>query len=821
LEKILGGNMWEIMLIKSEVFQFPKRGAQVSYWGSVIAEEKNLNKTIKLMKEAKSFTDKQATKDFFLGINDEEDFVMSNYSYLWAMDKYDLDDLAKNLKTLKDATMPLITKNISEEQSKRRGKTANVPEEKRRGRYSWKKKNWQENIDFLIADIDEGRDVKENVKGLNAFIEDEPSYVKSNPIQSEDRKKLLLGLKNHKVLTTTRAEVLFDIKDESFEDEVKTSLKGIFEDWETKEESAAILFSKVFTTDNVDDDLKTLMADTSTSLQEIGVPSGAVVLGNEYPKLKKSALATHLGYKSAQQVGELELEPEKNYRVDNINTKKVKTYIHQFLTTTYLTKYLNELLPQGGKNYTGSLLGEIFVKRSAGNRPRLNRYLDVLLEENLDTVKADDYFETFRKALATRMFTNENKIRTDFIRDAVNIFLLENNRRDFVTPFSQKEGKDRMTPEELVEYTKMVKESIKGKINYKLFSVIDGVSPQAKVKDIQDRIAELVSAGGEWSEAYNEYVAITQEKVDKALNSMTEPIMKYLMSILESDNLRRVSRRVGVSEKDLQYIKDNPQLTSEQGIKRMIGKEQITLFNFEDNKSRRIATEFVRNLRENQRAARGYEAWKRANPEFKSMLVQENAIKFLYDARGYQSPEFDNTDVTDKFDALTSLQKGVATIIYDTLKGETKDGETTRPKRIGDLFKGKVKQSAKQMDFLELIHVIVNADGDIGQQGRFMKLFDRIDSALDKNRDLDLTQAEELPLLREIKQFANAIQAALKSIRNGLIEITEAKLNDIIDNQKEYRKKFDREVVTNKKKGTKTYFKIMDRLVELGLIVEA
>jgi hypothetical protein len=154
-------------------------------------------------------------------------------------------------------------------------------------------------------------------------------------------------------------------------------------------------------------------------------------------------------------------------------------------------------------------------------------------------------------------------------------------------------------------------------------------------------------------------------------------------------------------------------------------------------------------------------------------------------------------------------------------KGETKDGETTRPKRIGDLFKGKVKQSAKQMDFLELIHVIVNADGDIGQQGRFMKLFDRIDSALDKNRDLDLTQAEELPLLREIKQFANAIQAALKSIRNGLIEITEAKLNDIIDNQKEYRKKFDREVVTNKKKGTKTYFKIMDRLVELGLIVEA
>ena len=100
--------MWEIMLIKSEVFQFPKRGAQVSYWGSVIAEEKNLNKTIKLMKEAKSFTDKQATKDFFLGINDEEDFVMSNYSYLWAMDKYDLDDLAKNLKTLKDATMPLI-----------------------------------------------------------------------------------------------------------------------------------------------------------------------------------------------------------------------------------------------------------------------------------------------------------------------------------------------------------------------------------------------------------------------------------------------------------------------------------------------------------------------------------------------------------------------------------------------------------------------------------------------------------------------------------------------------------------------------------------
>ena len=40
------------------------------------------------------------------------------------------------------------------------------------------------------------------------------------------------------------------------------------------------------------------------------------------------------------------------------------------------------------------------------------------------------------------------------------------------------------------------------------------------------------------------------------------------------------------------------------------------------------------------------------------------------------------------------------------------------------------------MDFLELIHVIVNADGDIGQQGRFMKLFDRIDSALAKVIDV-------------------------------------------------------------------------------------
>jgi hypothetical protein len=56
--------MWEIMLIKSEVFQFPKRGAQVSYWGSVIAEEKNLNKTIKLMKQNHLLINKQQKTSF-------------------------------------------------------------------------------------------------------------------------------------------------------------------------------------------------------------------------------------------------------------------------------------------------------------------------------------------------------------------------------------------------------------------------------------------------------------------------------------------------------------------------------------------------------------------------------------------------------------------------------------------------------------------------------------------------------------------------------------------------------------------------------------
>ncbi len=809
--------MWELILVKSEVFQFPKRNAQVNYWGSVISTKENLNSMIEKMKAAKSFTDKQATKDFFLGITDEEDFVMSNYSYLWAMDKYDLDDLAENLKLLKEAVMPLIKANISEEQSKRsKQKTS----EQARGRYSWKKKSWKENVNNLINDIESGSNADENIKALNAFIEDESDYVKSNPISEEGKNKLLLGLKRHKAILTTRASIVFIVKNKSDYDEIKQTISEIFGDWETKTSDKEIIVMKTYTTDNADVEVKQLMLDLSHNLQEAGIPKMSLTVDEFSPKLTKSALAQHLGYKSQEQIGKLELEPEKNYKVAEIDTRKVKTYIHQFLNTTFISKYVSELLPEGDKGYTGSLLGEIFVKRKAGNRPRLNKYLDVLLEDSVDKAKADDYFESFRKALATRMFVNEDKIRTDFVRDAVNIFLLENNRRDFVTPFSTKgkrdketgEGEQRMTPEQIAQYTERVKNRIKDKVNYKLFSTIDGVSDTTKVKDIQNRIVELISEGGEWTEAYNEYEALTQEKVNKTLHSMTKPIMTYLFELLETDNLRRVARRHGMDEKELIHIRENPQLKSEEGITEDLGKEKVTLYHFEDTLSSRYAVKFVTMIRENSRAARAYEQWKRSNPQFKSMLVQEGAIKFLYDARGYQSPNFENQNVLDKFNTLSSLEKGVAAIIYETFKSK---------KSIRKLFEGKVRHSAKQMDFLELIHVIANADGELGETGRFERVWSKIESAFEKNSDMDIAQAEEIPFMAEIRLFSNKIKAALKSIKNGLQKVIENKLKDIIANQEKYKEKFDREIVTNEKRGTKTYFKIMDRLHELGLIVEA
>ena len=263
------------------------------------------------------------------------------------------------------------------------------------------------------------------------------------------------------------------------------------------------------------------------------------------------------------------------------------------------------------------------------------------------------------------------------------------------------------------------------------------------------------------------------------------------------------------------HIKDNSQVKK---VKKEIevGNSNFTIVEFVNNKSNQIAKEFVKVLREGNRASKEYRKFKRENPKFKSMNVQEDAINFLYDARGYQTPSFGKTETTEAFNQLTSLQKGLAAIIYERFESD---------KSIAELFDGKVKHSSKQMDFLELIHVIANADGDLGEKGRFNRVWSSIDSAINKvpkedKEDFILT-SDGVPFIREIKLFANKIIAALSSIKQGLMQVVENKLEDMVNNQPKYEKLFNRTIrEKGGQKRIKLYFKVYDRLEELGLISE-
>ena len=131
------------------------------------------------------------------------------------------------------------------------------------------------------------------------------------------------------------------------------------------------------------------------------------------------------------------------------------------------------------------------------------------------------------------------------------------------------------------------------------------------------------------------------------------------------------------------------------------------------------------------------------------------------------------------------------------------------------------------MDFLELIHVIANADADIGEKGRFERLWSSFDSSFNKlsklseeERESYIQTSDEVPFVKLIKQFANKIKSALTSIRNGLIDIIETKLEDLVNNPDDYEKKFDR-TIRDKKGAVRMQFKVYERLEQLGLISEA
>ena len=69
------------------------------------------------------------------------------------------------------------------------------------------------------------------------------------------------------------------------------------------------------------------------------------------------------------------------------------------------------------------------------------------------------------------------------------------------------------------------------------------------------------------------------------------------------------------------------------------------------------------------------------------------------------------------------------------------------------------------MDFLELIHVIANADADIGEKGRFERLWSSFDSAFNKLNELSEEERESyiqtsdtVPFIKLVKQFANKIK---------------------------------------------------------------
>ena len=794
--------MWQFVLKAEKVFKFPARASSRDFWSSYLISKEGIQVIVNQIKAADKFQNRNAALDFFGSIKDEEEFIEDKYQHLWDSGQYEVEDLAENLKLLKDTVMNMIREDTSRLQSNR---ATNPP---RSQRMVWKRNTWNNNINSILSAIDSGEtsgsEFMVNVKSMNSFIEDEPSYVKANPISSQDKKKLMVGLKGTSILNKSIVSITFTTRNiarqTTREDKVSSTetqevdvtlvkkiIKDVLEGWDIKEEGSLLEARKEFNTDNVESDVKIIVKDLQDNFDEEQIFRSALSI---VPEIKRSALAEHIGSFSQEDIIRVESK-ELKYRVNPIGISQVRTYIYQFLTTQYISKNVADLLPANPHGYTGSLLGEIFVKRSAGNRPRLNKYLDVLLDDSLENMSGKNFFEKYRSALKNRMFVNEDKITNEFIREMTSLF--------YVTKGDDDESVD--------------SQSKKEKINLLNKNPI-GLDADAKPKQVQEAIKTKLNEGGSYTEAFNKYSTELNEQINQATNGMSEPIMKFILWAIETKKISRLKRRFGWEDFKVNHIKENPSV--DDGKEITIGDNTFKIFKFGDSTSRKYASEFIQSIREDSYVAKAYAQYKRDNNM--KANVQENAINFLYEGRGYSSPQLKNSDVEAKYNSLSSLEKGLSAIVY----GAFKDNKSLR-----DVFKGKVKHSAKQMDFLELIHVIANADADIGEKGRFERLWSSFDSAFNKlgklseeERESYIETSDEIPFIRLIKQFGNKIQSALKSIRNGLIDIVEEKLNDLVNNPDDYEKKFDR-TIRDKQGRTRLQFKVYERLEQLNLISEA
>lgn len=793
--------MWQFVLKAEKVFKFPARASSRDFWSSYLISKEGVNVIVNQIKAADKFQNRNAALDFFGSINDEEEFIEDNYQHLWGSGQYDVEDLAENLKLLKDTVMGLIKDDTSRLQTSRRSRPNK--------RMVWKRNTWNNNLEAILSAIDSGEtsnpEFMVNLKSMNSFIEDEPQYVKANPISPQDKKKLMVALKGSPILTKSIVTISFTAKaiarQTTREDKVSSTetqqvdvnlvkkiIKNILEGWDIKEDDNIIEATKKYNTDNVEIEVKTILKDLQTNFEEEQIFRSALSI---VPNIKRSALAEHIGSFTQEDVIRVESK-EIKYKVNQIGIDQVRTYIYQFLTTQYISKNVADLLPANPHGYTGSLLGEIFVKRSSGNRPRLNKYLDVLLEDNLQNVSGKDFFEEFRNALKNRMFLNEDKVENEYVREMTNLFYVAKGKKED----TEAQSEDKKEKLQLIN-------------NHPI-----GANEDSKTKKVQEAIKTALSQGGEWTSHFNGYKSKLNDSINLATNGMSEPIMKFILWAIETKKRERLRRRWGWDISRIEHIEQNPSV--DEGKEVSVGGNTFKIFKFNDSDSRKYATEFIKTIRENSVVAKAYAQYKRDN-NIKAN-VQENAINFLYEGRGYSTPELKNSDVEAKFNSLSSLEKGLAAIVY---------GAFNDKKSLRDVFKGKVKHSAKQMDFLELIHVIANADADIGEQGRFERLWSSFDSSFSKLSDLSeeeresyIRTSDEVPFIKLIKQFGNKIQSALKSIRNGLIQIIENKLEDIVENPDDYEKKFNR-TIRDKRGTTRLQFKIYERLEQLGLISEA
>lgn len=792
--------MWQFVLKAEKVFKFPARASSKDFWSSYLISKEGVKIIVNQIKASDKFQNRNAALDFFGSINDEEDFIEDNYQHLWISGQYEVEDLAENLKLLKETVLDLIKENTRNWKSGTRSRPNK--------RMVWRRNTWTNNLDAILSAIDSGEtsnsEFMVNVKSMNSFIEDEQSYVKANPISPQDKKKLLVGLKGTSILNksivtiefttktiarqTTREDRVSSTESQEVDvDLVKKIIKDILEGWDIKEDNNSIQARKEFNTDNVEIEVKTLLKDLQVNFNEEQIFRSALSI---VPTIQRSALAEHIGSFTQEDILRVESK-EVKYRVNQIGIAQVRAYIYQFLTTQYISKNVSDLLPVNPHGYTGSLLGEIFVKRSSGNRPRLNKYLDVLLEDDLQKLSGDTFFEKYRDALKNRMFVNEDKVKTEFIRDLTNLFYVSKGKKEDV---------DVKTSDKKAKMSLLNKNPL-------------SVSGDDKPKEVQEAIATQIAQGGAWTEAYNSYTSKLNSSIDAATKGMSEPIMKFILNSIENVRLSRLERW-GWEEREINYIKENPSVNEGKDIE--VSGNSFKIYEFEDSTSKKYADRFIKSIRENSKVAKAYAKYKREN-NIKAN-VQENAINFLYEGRGYSSPELKNSDVEAKFNSLSSLEKGLAAIVY---------GAFNDKKSLRDVFKGKVKHSAKQMDFLELIHVIANADADIGEKGRFERLWSSFDSAFNKLNELSEEERESyiqtsdtVPFIKLVKQFANKIKSALKSIRNGLIDIIETKLEDLVNNPDDYEKKFDR-TIRDKKGAVRMQFKVYERLEQLGLISEA